>query len=136
MLRLLQSLQVLQELPLIASDKTAGDFAAHALRCAVGEICARGDQAAISNVSALMDAFPADVLMKHAPLILSHGLWRTQGGPAGIREMAETLLPFVDNMLATGEPSDACKTGCNPDLSALCFVHFVIMPMQQFDTGY
>ena len=95
-------MQVLHELTVIANDTTVAELTAHALQASIGELCMRGDRAAIAALAANLDKSPAGVVQHYSPLIISHGLWQAGSSAAGLQSVDGGMIRFLEELVAEG----------------------------------
>lgn len=96
-------LQVLTELPIVATDTTADEFTAHALRASIGELCLREDRAAVAALASNASTTCPQIVRDYAPLIISHGLWKAESSSQGVMAVASGMIRFVEELLAEPE---------------------------------
>jgi hypothetical protein len=96
--------QVLHELPLIATGTDVGELTAHALRASIGDLCLRRDRAAIAALAANAGVTCPAVVREHFAIVISHGLWTAGPRSSDVQQVSAGMIQFVEQILAEPEP--------------------------------
>jgi hypothetical protein len=126
-------MQAFQELALITPDLTSADLAFHAVRASISLLCQRRDGATLASLAALTDTTTAVLVSHHLSLVISQGLWGSEGRSDALLAIINCMVSFLEEVLSEGSAEGSAAHACRLDAA---LQEPGVMPCTQLEVVY